>query len=318
MNATSRLILAFVGATVGLAGQVSAQPDNPSKAPAPRPQPGAIAGDPAAILKRMEGVWKVEFRSAPSFGKENVNPGAPARPDDNQPNRDKDKPDQPDRNRDAVTTSGIAETKMVMNDAVLHQRAFMLGGLPGSEGSGTPARSQSDPVEFASYLSFDKPAERYSMVIVCGKDGSIKFGTGRFEATATRIVFESDSTDHRPDRSSPDIKPGGQNQPAINPRDSGSAYGFGDARVVLEILGNDQHKVTMYAKSPSATATPPAQPSSPAGTPARTATEQSDILYQATYTRADGAEAQRLRDLIREKPLPDRSPATIPDRTPPR
>jgi hypothetical protein len=99
----------------------------------------------------------------------------------------------------------------------------------------------------------------------------------------------------------------------MKPNGERMGSGDGDVRVVLEVIGDDQHVVTMYRSAPSVsdTRTDEVKPTTPA-------TDKPDgqnrnmlpadfkalppmsetVVYRAIYTRATGDEAMRLQRLI--------------------
>lgn len=348
MRAVVHATLAVVGLAAGTVSAQDYQPKRDTTQPGVQPstQPRrdtnlSDSNDPISVLRKTEGQWRVEVRAKPGFwsmkpGKEGMEPrrdttpdrtNQPGQPDrtpprdPNRPDRDMDKPDRNiDKDQPADRPSstlgalpakrGLCESKIAMDGSVLQQRTFIFDV---DSDMNRDITSPSEPVQFVSYLSFDKPADRYSMVIVCGKDGSMKFDTGKYELSQDKIVFLGDHSGSDSDRTSPAVRPGGQSPSSVSPPDSGRnlGYGLGNHRVVLEILGADQHRVTMYSQDSKSTSTNPpgTPPTSPVSNPSQL--DDSNIVYQATYTRISGADADKLQNLLREgEPISKPSPST--------
>lgn len=174
-----------------------------------------------------------------------------------------------------------------------------------------------------SFLSFDEATRTYSIVFMDDMKGEIRYDTGTFDAAANRIVFDGRDPvmgNENPNRPSSAVAP---NAPATGtPRNdtNRTAASHDNVRVVLELLGNDQHRVTMYKVGGMAAPT-----GEPAGKPAREPNDANtdtnlnnpngrtaplandrdfekpaNIIYQATFTRTSGTDNERVQEALRE------------------
>lgn len=82
-----------------------------------------------------------------------------------------------------------------------------------------------------SFFSFDPSDSTYQAVFMDSKSGEICTRSGTYDASSRRIVFEGSGKD------------------ASGARDNKAGMNLGDTHVVVEILSNDQHRVTMYKGS---------------------------------------------------------------------
>ncbi|MCC6907551.1 MAG: hypothetical protein IT430_06405 [Phycisphaerales bacterium] len=198
-------------------------------------------------------------------------------------------------------------------------------------------------IQSLSFFAFDPQHDAYTAVFMSDRDGEIHYRTGRYDVAARKIVFE----DHQPtmlDRTPTRITPGNRERDlneddtpgidkdrGLNEDNSGGferepattrsreLYGntspFGEnVRVVVEIISDDQHRVTMYAGDVPGTETPAIRPSTtPGQTNPRTNPTQTpdrefnaneplpaNVVYQAIYTRSSEQEVGEFRDLLRK------------------
>ncbi|HLO42652.1 MAG TPA: DUF1579 family protein [Phycisphaerales bacterium] len=286
----------------------------------------------------------------------------------------------------AVTISGVAETKLILGGQILQQTVLVEnmgqamakpsvqpGNRPGSGAQpidpnssehdatnpGQPApndenRSRVPGAEHrdatmqpalgergftgVSFIAFDENSRTYSIAFMDSMHGEIRYDTGTFDAASNRIVFDGRDPGtgggmNRPSSASPPSTPA-TGTPRADTRQTAS--GHDNVRVVLELLGNDQHRVTMYkvggvqnipeldrnASTPTPAATPgnrnqPAesssgQPSTPSSTDARSFEKPGNIIYQATFTRTSGSDSQRIQDALKNSESKSRT--TTPER----
>lgn len=302
----------------------------------------------SALLSRLEGVWKVEVSLHDAWSElKHMRQDKPAepmtRPDPNTP-----RPAQPeDRNRDttaagtAKTFTGYSERKLVLGDNIL-QESIVVPDMPsgtmktdGMRDAGPDSATQNREDEFRgmSFIAFNEPAQTYQIVFLDSMHNDIHVDSGRYDAQSRALVFHGKSDGHKSDGYKSDgqksINPGGsgtqpghESDPAdfsrkpagedVSKGDSKHRAGYGDVRVVVEVMSDDQHRVTMYRQNAMATTTRPtdAQNNRPGtgqpGDAARpddnrlTASASEAIVYRAVYTRATGAEASRYQRLIDE------------------
>jgi hypothetical protein len=224
------------------------------------------------------------------------------------------------------TLEGRAQTRLIFDDNIL-QEVVVLPGTSGPTDARSPERVESnDGLQMMSFLSFDEASRKYSIVIMNDKSGKMHFDTGTYDAAARRIVFNGygapadvtpspldrtrdpsgagrdDRTQPGQNRDNPSSPP---NQPDRDLDSWTSSPGYANVRVVLEITGPDEHRVTMYKSSPVAdrpttttstpgtpgTTTRPGQP----GSDPQTRTPDTEplggsVIYQATYKRSASTE----------------------------
>lgn len=277
--------------------------------------------DAQNVLKQLEGSWHIEIKMDPKlFGKDastrpsSRQPGQERDPLDRDPTRDRD-PTDPTRDRDPtdptqrdrdptqpgqqdrpdtervlgsgqdnmVTSRGYSQNRLILNDKVLHEAAVIISGGEGA----AAAQSGSEQIQALSFLGFDDQSQQYSFVLMTDRSGKFNCNHGKFDAGQRRITFEKDSSM----RSGAQMGQSGQ-------------LSLDNVKIVLEIVSNDEHKVTMYDTS-ATSRTIPGQPDReregqedrtpgvdrPGGQQDRTLTgqdAQGKIVYEATYTRADG------------------------------
>lgn len=276
-------------------------------------------------------------------------PNNPNRNDPNRPTTDRLTPGTVDRGTpgdlgaDAVRLVGFAETRLVLGENFLQETIVLpnvSSATPGSTSPtdsttepGTPSRTTDRPnttpsvgddtFRSMSFLTFDEASQRYSMVCMDSRKGEMHYDTGTFDASSRKIEF----TGGKEKNTSSTI--------GTPERDSMTGYNaekHGKVRVVLEILGPDEHRVTMYkTKSTTSTTTPgtnrdsmdrtntpgtpgsPRTPATPEGTQPRDGSQPRDgtqrdtyaagneeIVYRATYTRVRGSDAQRYQQMLEQ------------------
>lgn len=155
-----------------------------------------------------------------------------------------------------LAMKGIAEISLVLDDTILRERVFVmdqdeLTGMRGtSDASGAQNSAQgaadqrmgTGPMQALSFFSFNENDGTYSVVFMNSLDGSIHYDAGHFDATSNRIVFtgagRSGAHPTSGDRVSGHSTTTGTSKP--------SGWSNENVRVVLEILGDDSHRVTMY------------------------------------------------------------------------
>jgi len=243
---------------------------------------------------------------------------------------------------DSKSFTGYAERRLVLGENIL-QESIVIPAM-GHDGmkQDNPANRPQDTMRTSddqnafrgmSFLSFNEENDTYRIIFMDSKHNDIHVDSGEFDASRSRIVFHGESDKSWKSDSSHKTTgtPGTKSDPADFARQPGrdkdmkitGKSGFsqhGDVRVVLEIIGADQHQVTMYkvgtdanrpgesrTGTPSTTTTTPAsgQPDAanrPDGTRPDTMRDlpsnAESIVYRAVYTRATGAEATRFRQLI--------------------
>jgi hypothetical protein len=323
----------------------AAQPATPSQ-PGQRDQDrDRRAGDAevSSVLERLEGVWKVEVSMNDSMSK---------KPDDmknKQPN------EQDPARRDATTSrddktpaglqtttsktfSGYAERKLVLGENILQETIVvpdMDMGMKDRQPTQTPSpdgnRADHDGFRGMSFISFDEGDQSYRIVFMDSKHNDMHVDAGTYDASRSRIVFHGKEGKHMDGSAKHNgTKSGTQSDPAdfarqpardkdMMPNGGKRFSDHGDVRVVVEIIGDDQHRVTMYKVSSDMDVTRPGEPrtgdpaaSRPASTPGtqRDADKNNPdtmrdfpanaeaVVYRAVYTRASGAEANRYQQLI--------------------
>lgn len=271
--------------------------------------------DASNILKQLEGSWHIEIKMDPQlFGKSSAmgadrtrtpTPGQdrdqtdPTRDrDPTDPMRDRDDPTQPDRTpkpdeqnqrpgqpdrtlgadqQGMVTSRGYSQNRLILNDKVLHEAAVIINS--GQEGAAA-GQSGSEQIQALTFLGFDDQSKKYSFVIMTDRSGKINCNHGEFDSGQKKITFEKEGR-------------------AAMSGMSGQSK-LDNVKIVLEIVSNDEHKVTMYDTSASGQSglrqrqqdeerTPGVD--RPGQQPDRAQPGQSPegkVVYEATYTRADG------------------------------
>jgi hypothetical protein len=286
--------------------------------------------DASSILRQLEGSWHIEIRMDPKlFGhatlgadRPGVTPGLerpgggqdrdldptrdqddplrrdpadPAQRDQDDPLRDPGQPaqpGQPDRvlgaDQDLVTSRGYSQNRLILNDKVLHEAAVIVSS--GDEAGAGARPSGSEQIQALTFLGFDDQSSQYSFVIMSDRTGKINCNHGNYDASSKRITFEKEGM------------MGMRTGQSRMGQDAGELT-LENVKIVLEIVSNDEHKVTMYDTGASTRATPGLRdredreqdraPGVDAGTrqqdrPQPGQDVQGKIVYEATYTRADG------------------------------
>lgn len=351
---TLRMTAAWGSAAMLLAAMsVTSQPnrDQPNRDLSGTPtQPRTTQlGQPGltSILNDMEGLWNVRItvnkdhwkmhKTSDRVPRQTTQPGGiePGRNDGMQPGQGGDQGNQPGMSEPGLAQGlqmeGFSERKLILGDNVLEEHCYIPDMAKIIDGERQPGenptmRIDNDTFEGLSLLSFSPEDGTYEIVFVDGKSGKMHYDTGSFDATMNRIVFEgkahgADTTTTTPparrDGTSPTPPAERRDGVGQQPGQDGMKHGmYGNVRVVLEVLGPNQHQVTMYkVDSSSPISTVPGEPPSrepadrnqPNNTPSQPGTEPwspttlaSNIIYRATYTRAEGSQAARYRDLIEE------------------
>lgn len=280
------------------------------------------------------------------------------------PDQRRDRQDSMNADEDNQQLTGMAETRLVLGGSVLRGNAYMTKGE--GDTRKTAGRNDSEQAMHGiSYISFNAETGSYTAVFMSSRDSEIMYNTGTYDTANRRIVFnangssstsQSDAwsdrdpmnrdrtnrdrdTRDRADRDQPG-REGEARNPWANPdeRDDNRRTGTttpgqdGDVTVVLEVLDDDTHRVTMYKGTPNLAAnnarpgnmrdrdttrpgsapgqdttrpgTAPGQDTTRPGTmPGRDNAERDDrsstlennMIYRATYTRASDSEAGELR-----------------------
>lgn len=225
------------------------------------------------------------------------------------------------------------------------------GTAPGDKSTNPDTNPDTNPsriignnrsMQALSFFAFDPQRDTYTAVFMSDRDGEIHYRSGQYDVSGRKIVFEDQRSilDRTPNRITPgnrdrdldkdrtpgidkdrgideDNSGGFERQPATTPNRElrGNANPFGDdIRVVVEILSDDQHRVTMYKGDILGTENPTIRPTTtpgqdnprtnPTQTPGREfgANEPlpANVVYQATYTRSNEQEVSEFRDLLRK------------------
>jgi hypothetical protein len=173
-----------------------------------------------------------------------------------------------------------------------------------------------------SFLSFDEATRTYSIVFMDDMKGEIRYDTGTFDAAANRIVFDGRDPvmgNENPNRPSSAVSPDAPATGTARNDTNRTASSHDNVRVVLELLGNDQHRVTMYkVGGMAATAGQPSNEPNDANTDTninnlnknngrtpplaseRDFEKPANIIYQATFTRTSGTDNERVQEALRE------------------
>jgi len=237
------------------------------------------------------------------------------------------------RSTDSKSFTGYAERRLVLGENILQESIVIPAmGFDGMKQENPASRphdtmhtgDDANAFRGMSFLSFNEETDNYRIIFMDSQHNDIHVDSGEFDASRNCIVFNGESDKSwKSDSSKTTGTPGTKSDPADFGRQPGRDKDMkltgksghsqrGDVRVVLEILGNDQHQVTMYKVG--ADANRPGEPRT--GTPANTTpaagqpnanrpdtmrdlpANAESIVYRAVYTRATGAEATRFRQLI--------------------
>lgn len=296
-------------------------------------RPGQQGGqqDAQQILRQLEGSWHIEIKMDPKlFGDRTMGadrPRTPGQDRDWDPTRDREDPTQRDgadptqRDQDdptqrdrtqrpgqenrpgqqeregtlgadqqgMVTNRGYSQNRLILDDKVLHEAAVIITSGEGEPGAA--AQSGSDQVQALSFLGFDDQSQQYSFVIMTDRSGKFNCNHGEYDASSKKITFEKEG---RAGMSG--MRSGQGDKPKLD-----------NVKIVLEIVSNDEHKVTMYDTSASSTRstpgmrdqdreedrTPGVQPGQRQQDRQQTQSKEGKIVYEATYTRAEGQPGQQ-------------------------
>ncbi len=243
-------------------------------------------------------------------------------------------PATPSMNRDTMKScSGFALSEVIMGGSILKQtfvsndmghesrRAGMnTPSQPDSRTTGTvegtkPARDSAvdramdastytlkdDAFRGLSFISFNEQGDTYQSVFMDSRGAEICTRSGTFDASTNRLVFTA-SKDASSEMST-----------------SSAADSQRDIQVVVEILSNDQYRVTMYhgdmAKGMSGdmNRTKPNNPARLNESPAKTNESERNeasghknmnakhVMYTATYTRATGSDIEAIRKIASDR-----------------
>lgn len=332
-------VLAFCGLSVGLTGALAAQPQTPPKPDPAKPtqpdrpetgkpdpaRPAAVArGDETSMLKQLEGRWKVEVSVNPAMWNPHLFKDE-ARPADGA------KPAAHDQADLSKTVTGYSNVKLILGERVVQETTVLLDMKAKMDRGDKPddkPRTKTpgdDKFRGVSLLSFDEKDRTYSMVFVDNCQGDMHYCTGSYDAGANRIVFNS--VDHGPavtDRRTSGAPSNPNSSPTSSPNstpnsspDHGKWQGLAGMQVVLELVGPDEHRVTMYATGNPYPARPatgaPGDGNNPGGSPTdKPRTDQPTdrasqpmspadgaIVYRAVYRRASGSDLDKFRDALR-------------------
>lgn len=277
-----------------------------------------------------DGAWQERPDDARNRERENSNPD---RNDPNRTNPDRNNPDRtnPDRTTPSsgtlssapVRLHGVAEASMIMEGNVLRERLYITADQTGlmkspdsTPGTSTPSRTTPeggsvagiDPFQVLMFLAVNDSPDTYSIAIMNSCDGKMHVDTGRYDTSSNKISFEGQNAGKN-DRGTINRTPG-TTRPGNDPANRGTEPGNdrldtpdrrtlntshdGNVRVVLETMGSDKYRVTMYG------GTGTMRPASPNDS-SRTSTDTlaDGVIYQATYTRVSGTEERQLRDMLK-------------------
>jgi hypothetical protein len=215
---------------------------------------------------------------------------------------------------------GYAEAHLVLGDSIL-QESIMIPDLDAKTAPGD-SMAVREPGKHSfrgvSYLGFDAPSRTFTMTFMDSRSGRICYDTGSFEASENEITFQGhgmhkgkaekmEHADHeKADHDKANREDHDKARAEKHEMGEGMAmeHRLGDVRVVLEILGPDQHRVTMYRDASPMNKDEGSQPRpitgsdgdhNPAGKELA-----SNVVYRATYTRARGDDASKYKTLLRE------------------
>lgn len=259
------------------------------------------------MLSELEGTWIVQVRVNPAVwmhkpGSDSTTERPSSQPGQSQPANEQGKA--------MKTCTGYATSDLVLGGNILRQ-VFVSQDMserklqdtqkqPDAQTKPDTSTLSFNPEAFRvlSYLSFDSATNKYQAVFMDSRSGKMHTHSGTYDASARRIVFEN--TDRN------------------NPDDSMSSpehdlHVDGDARVVVELLGQDRYQVTMYSsKNPvrDSRTIPNGQPAS--------AGDMGEVVYSAMYTRATGEDLNNINNALDRDPHLSASRTSAPDAASPR
>ena len=176
--------------------------DNENRVRTAQPR-SATNPEAESILRRLEGLWTVEMRVNEALWNMSTGDRSAWSDRDNRPTTGRDNAPQGQPNSydagakvEPRTLQGAAETSLVMDGKILRERAFINNTMGASGSSDADRRTGATRIEPSgsmstlSFISFDERNGTYSAVFMSSKDGMMQFDSGRFDASANRIVFE--------------------------------------------------------------------------------------------------------------------------------
>lgn len=223
----------------------------------------------------------------------------------------------PQREQDmrAASVDGMARSHTILGGDILRTTVLFGQGVPQSDGTRNDGRErdadrmrdraaggQLDPnsLQSVSFLGYNDRADEYQLALMTGQGGAIHYFTGKYDPGARRIVFTS--TDRTPQSSLRDEQDGAnRNDDATSSiAQTGTTEGMS---VVLQLEGDDRYTVTAY-RGPTSVETVTQRGTDLGGQPTQRredgreadkrqdrydgrATIAPNVIYKATYTKAD-------------------------------
>jgi len=251
------------------------------------------------------------------------------------------------------TYSGYAERKLILGEQVLQETAVVPDMMMDdrttrpvtnpNDRAPTPDMAGRDAFRAMSFISFDAPSNSYKLVCMDSRKGEIHSSIGTLDSGQNKIVFHSDSkgdmnsvahrtVDGTSTPTPPNTQPGTKSDPAdfsrqpARDKDTLGTGGWHDEHgfhTVLEIMGNDQHQITVYQVNSAVMHTDGTHKDAwdkdrvnkdgthkdawdkdrvnKDGTHNTALLSHDSVVYRAVYTRASGAEATRFQRLINDE-----------------
>ncbi len=185
---------------------------------------------------------------------------------------------------DDAQLKGVAETRLILGN-VLQGEAYIMKA-DGKNPDSIDWNSAGEGMKGLSYIAFNPDTGTYDAVFMNNKDNEIMYSAGTYDKENRRIIFhgkadnkgsEANSTWDRREMNRPGIdrdkdrdeatrrdrdnrnwtdrdQPQRDARDRWNDRDDNrdmNARGLGEVTVVLEVMGNDKHRVTMYRGTPN-------------------------------------------------------------------
>lgn len=240
---------------------------NQRDASQPYTRPALRNDEASRLMQRMQGVWNVDMRVDPASWKQMI--GRTTTDDLNQ--RDSTRGTQ--EAGLTKTLRGTSEVKILLDGQVMQERCRI------SDGAGSMDKGLSGEFNKISLLTLEPNARTYEMALVSDCHDGMVLDRGSYTVQGDRLEFRCD--------------------PNSAMKNQQHASNFQPSRGVIEMLGDDSYRVTMYGASHT--------PGTSTNDSSRGDVKPGErILSITTHTRASGNEENSIRSRFDESTRPNR------------
>ncbi len=344
---TRSMLIGASAALAALAPALSAQPPSEPNRDQPVSQPPAERNrdlepsrrDTGEFLRDCRGLWSLEvqiqdpavlqrFKAGDTTDRPSGNDDRSRSNDDgNRLNDDRNRSNEDrDRSTDAGarehTLRGVMDAELILGNSILREEIVLSrdGVEPRASVASPPSREQeaaamagAGHLRALCFLSYDPDTRQYSSVFMDNRNGTMRYATGAAEGADRLVLHARPLADIPgypsavPPRERTDRTPGDAD---ARPAGHDGMPDYSDVRIVIEKLGRDRQRITVYGAPSTATtwpaqtpATPGAAPepstrSSPTAQPTPPTGEFGAIMYRVELTRLSDGDGSRYRSLF--------------------